>query len=108
VVEPDPNGNGAVATNGLKTNYTFDTLGNLTLVTQGSQTRSFKYDALSRLTHQKLAEREATLNDSGVYTTPGQWSDVFSYDTRSNLVWRVEARGVKTIFNYNNDPLNRL
>lgn len=108
VVEPDPNGTGAVASGGMKTNYSYDTLGNLTLVTQGSQTRSFKYDSLSRLTHQKLAERDATLNDAGVYTTPGTWSDVFSYDTRSNLVWRVEARGVKTIFNYNNDPLNRL
>ena len=108
VVEPDPNGNGAVASGGMKTNYSYDTLGNLTLVTQGNQTRGFKYDSLGRLTNQKLAEREATLNDNGVYVTTGQWSDVFSYDTRSNLVWRVDARGVKTIFNYNNDPLNRL
>lgn len=121
VVEPDPNGNGAVATGGMKTSYGYDTLGNLTLVTQGDQTRSFQYDALSRLTAQKLAERDATLNDAGVFiatwddtqkkvtaTNGAQWSDVFNYDNRSNLVWRVEARGVKTLFNYNNDPLNRL
>ncbi len=108
VVEPDPNGSGAVATGGLKTSYVYDTLGNLTLVTQGDQTRSFKYDNLSRLTAQKLAERDATLNDSGQHVGSGQWSDVFNYDNRSNLTWRVEARGVKTLFNYSNDPLNRL
>lgn len=113
MVEPDPNGaTGSVATGGMKTNYSYDTLGNLTLVTQGAQTRSFKYDALSRLTHQKLAEREAKLNDAGghveVVGGTGVWSDVFHYDQRSNLDWRVEARGVKTILNYNSDPLNRL
>lgn len=43
-----------------------------------------------------------------MYVGAGQWSDVFSYDNRSNLIWRVEARGVKTVFNYNSDPLNRL
>ena len=108
VVEPDPNGNGSVATNGLETNYAYDTLGNLTLTTQGAQTRSFKYDAMSRLTAQKLAERAATLNDSGAYVGAGTWSDVFGYDTRSNLTQRTDARGVKTLFNYGGDPLNRL
>lgn len=117
VVEPDPNGSGAVATGGMKTSYAYDTLGNLTLVTQGDQTRSFKYDSLSRLTHQKLAEREAKLNDQGQHVDvvggTGVWSDVFHYDNRSNLDWRVEARGVKTLFKYkdtsnNDDPLNRL
>ncbi|MEP7339811.1 MAG: hypothetical protein ABI977_18880 [Acidobacteriota bacterium] len=113
VVEPDPNGSGTVASNGLKTNYTYNTLGSLTLVEQGSQTRSFQYDSLSRLTAQKLAERDATLNDAGAYVGAGTWSDVFTYDNRSNLLQRVDARGVKTIFRYkdtgnNEDPLNRL
>ena len=117
VVEPDPNGNGSVAAGGMKANYSYDTLGNLTLVTQGAQTRSFKYDALSRITHQKLAERDATLNDAGAFVATrhpsqpiysgGVWSDVFTYDQRSNLVQRVDARGVRAIVNYNNDPLNR-
>ncbi|HKX29735.1 MAG TPA: RHS repeat-associated core domain-containing protein [Blastocatellia bacterium] len=109
VVEPDPNGTGAVASNGLKTNYSYNTLGNLILVNQGSQTRSFRYDSLSRLTHQKLAEQDATLNDSGLYVgATGQWSGVFTYDTRSNLTQKIDARGVKTYFVYNNDPLDRL
>lgn len=114
IVEPDPLGSGSVVTNGLLTTYSYDTSGNLTGVVQGSQTRSFKYDSLSRLTAQKLAEGQAMLNDSGTYlSSGGTWSDVFTYDTRSNLTSRTDARGVKTVYNYNldaqtKDPLNRL
>ncbi|HYX29056.1 MAG TPA: RHS repeat-associated core domain-containing protein [Pyrinomonadaceae bacterium] len=108
VVEPNPSGNGAVATSGLVTTYAYDTVGNLITVTQGAQTRSFAYDSLGRLTAQKLAETEATLNSSGSYVGSGTWSDVFTYDSRSNLTSRTDARGVKTVYIYNNDPLNRL
>jgi len=108
VVEPDSAGGGSVASNGMVTTYAYDTLGNLTQVNQGSQTRSFKYDALGRLTAQKLAEVDATLNDAGTYVGSGTWSDVFTYDNRSNLTSRTDARGVKTVFSYNSDPLNRL
>ncbi|HXQ71319.1 MAG TPA: hypothetical protein VN844_12565, partial [Pyrinomonadaceae bacterium] len=108
VVEPDPNGNGSVATNGLVTTYTYNTLGHLTQTTQGAQTRSFKYDSLGRLTAQKLAEVSATLNDAGTYVGSGSWSDVFTYDARSNITSRTDARGVKTVHTFNNDPLNRL
>ncbi len=45
---------------------------------QGSQTRSFKYDSLGRLTAQKLAETSPTLNSAGSYVGSGQWSDVFT------------------------------
>jgi YD repeat-containing protein len=75
---------------------------------QGAQTRFFNYDSLGRLIAQKLAETNATLNDSGTYVVSGSWSDVFTYDSRSNLTSRTDARGVKTIYSYNNDPLNRL
>ncbi|HKY42964.1 MAG TPA: RHS repeat-associated core domain-containing protein [Pyrinomonadaceae bacterium] len=108
VVEPDPNGSGSVATNGMATTYGYNTLGSLTSVTQGSQTRSFKYDSLGRLLAQKLAEANATLNDAGTYVGSGTWSEVFTYDSRSNLTSRKDARGVKTIYTYNNDPFNRL
>jgi RHS repeat-associated protein len=109
VVEPNPSGNGSVATGGLVTTYSYNTLGNLTGVAQGAQTRSFKYDSLGRLLAQKLAETSATLNDAGAYqTSGGTWSDVFTYDDRSNLTSRTDARGVKTVYGYNNDPLNRL
>ena len=108
VVEPDPNGNGSVASNGLRTEYAYNTVGKLTTITQGSQTRSFQYDSLGRVTAQKLAEKSATLNSSGTYVGSGTWSDVFTYDDRSNLISQTDARGVKTNYTYSNDPLNRL
>ena len=108
VVEPDPNGAGSVASNGMATTYGYSTLGKLTSITQGTQTRSFKYDALGRVTAQKLAEMSATLNDAGTYVGSGTWSDVFTYDDRSNLTSHTDARGVKTVYTYNSDPLNRL
>ncbi|HSB10627.1 MAG TPA: hypothetical protein VLM38_14150 [Blastocatellia bacterium] len=109
VVEPNPAGGGSVfATGSLVTTYLYDTLGNLTQVNQGNQQRRFKYDSLSRLTQQKLAEESATLNDSGQYVGAGTWSETFTYDERSNLITQTDARGVKTIYSYNSDPLNRL
>lgn len=118
--EPDPadttivkglvQGAGASAKS-LVTKYSYNTLGNLTLVTQGSQQRKFEYDSLGRLTRQKLPEAAAMLNDTGGYLGVGgggEWSDVFTYDTRGNLTSRVDARGAKTTFAYASDPLNRL
>jgi len=107
-VEPNPDGNGSTASNGLVTTYAYDTLGNLTTITQGSQTRAFKYDHLGRMVAQKLAELSATLNDAGTYVGSGTWSNVLTYDDRSNIATSTDARGVKTVYTYNNDPLGRL
>jgi YD repeat-containing protein len=61
------------------------------------------------LTAQKLAEVNATLDSARTYqSSGGTWSDVFTYDNRSNLTSRPDARGVKTVYGYNGDPLNRL
>ncbi|HEX8247055.1 MAG TPA: RHS repeat-associated core domain-containing protein [Pyrinomonadaceae bacterium] len=108
VVEPNPAGDGTVAGNGLVTTYQYDENDNLTQTVQGSQVRSFRYDALKRLTHQKLAEKSGTLNDAGQYVGSGTWSEVIGYDHRSNVTSRIDARGVKTVYSFNNDPLNRL
>jgi RHS repeat-associated protein len=108
VAEPDAAGNGSVLAAGAQiTRYRYDSLGNLVEVTQGSQQRRFRYDALGRMTHQKLAEAAATLNDAGQYVGAGTWSHVFGYDDR-NLVWQVDARGARTTYAYDNDPLNRI
>jgi RHS repeat-associated protein len=49
------------------------------------------------------------LNAAGVYVgAGGLYSDVFTYDERSNIAFHVDARGVKAVFDYGNDPLNRL
>ena len=112
VVEPNPAG-GA----GFQTKYSYNALNKLVRVEQDVQVRRFRYDSLGRLTHQKLAETDATLSLSGQWSTAGtandRWSEVFTYDERSNLISKTDARGVKTIFKYkdsNNvdDPLNRL
>lgn len=112
VVEPNPSGNGSIFEAGaIWTYYRYNALGELVQVVQGpqSQTRDFRYDSLGRLTHQSLPEKNATLNDAGEYGMPGsRWSDVFTYDEHSNLTSHVDARGVKTIYDYVNDPLNRL
>lgn len=112
VVEPNPAGG-----TGFQTKYTYNALNKLVRVEQGVQVRRFRYDSLGRLTHQKLAETEATLNLSGQWSTAGtandRWSEVFVYDQRSNLISTTDARGVKTIYKYKDasgadDPLNRL
>ncbi|HKD39328.1 MAG TPA: RHS repeat-associated core domain-containing protein [Myxococcaceae bacterium] len=110
VVEPNPSGSGAVfAAGSLETSYLYNALDKLVEARQGAQRRAFGYDSLGRLTRQKLAERSATLNDAGAYVgAGGVWSDTFSYDERSNLIEHVDARGVKTIYDYRSDPLNRL
>lgn len=71
----DPNG---VGVNYLTT-YAYDSLDNLTNVYQGTQTRTFVYDSLKRLT-------SATNPESGTIT--------YQYDNNGNLTQKTDARGV--------------
>jgi RHS repeat-associated protein len=113
-VEPNPTGNGSVLSAGTwQTKYSYDALNNLKKTDQAGQLREFGYDSLGRMTRQKLAEQSATLNETGDYVgSGGVWSEAFFYDTRSNLIRRTDARGVKTHYSYQtggaDDPLNRL
>ena len=81
---------------GYRTKYTYDTLGNLTTVTQQkgtagtTQTRSFVYNSLSQLT-------DATNPESGHI--------VYDYDPNGNLLHKIDARPVTTTYAY--DALNR-
>jgi RHS repeat-associated protein len=84
-VSEDPNGVN------YQTTYTYDVLDNLTIVTQGTQTRTFVYDSLKRL-------RSATNPESGTIT--------YDYDNNSNLTFKTDARGVVTENLY--DALNRV
>jgi RHS repeat-associated protein len=76
------------------TAYTYDALGNLRTVTQATtqvtQTRTFVYDSLSRLT-------SATNPESGTVS--------YTYDTDSNIQTKTDARGVVSTYSY--DHLNR-
>lgn len=88
----EPNsGLGSIASPNQATLYAYDALNNLTTVTQGAQTRTFSYDALSRL-------MQATNPESGTVK--------YSYDDNSNLKTKWDARGIKTIYDY--DRLNRV
>ncbi|MEW6737116.1 MAG: RHS repeat-associated core domain-containing protein, partial [Acidobacteriota bacterium] len=89
VTEPDSGGGLS-----LVTSYEYDARSNLKTVIQGSQVRTFVYDALSRLT-------TASAPESGTTS--------YSYDAASNLLTRTDARGA-TIgrVNYTYDELNRI
>lgn len=70
--------------------YSYDVLNNLRQVTQGSQTRTFVYDSLSRLI-------SATNPESG--------TTIYTYDPNSNLLTKTDARNISTTYTY--DVLNR-
>ncbi len=113
VDEPDATGNLGLVTSPVQpTFYEYDGNDNLTKVTQSipgvvTQERLFKYDSLSRLTHEKQVEANATLDNNGVKVgAGGQWTGVYKYDLDSLLVEGFDARGVKTAFTY--DGLNRV
>jgi len=74
-----------------ETSYSYDALNNLRLVTQGTQTRSFDYSSLSRLTSA---------------TNPENGTVKYTYDSNGNLVEKIDAREVKTTMTY--DALNRV
>lgn len=72
-----------------------------------TQERLFKYDGLSRLTHERQVEANATLNDSGVHVGgSGTWTGRYKYNTDNLLIEAFDARGVKSAFSY--DGLNRV
>ena len=86
-----PGALGATGSPNQATSYSYSALDNLTGVTQGSQTRTFVYDSLSRLT-------SATNPESGTIA--------YTYDNNGNLTQRTDARGVVTAYTY--DGLDRL
>jgi RHS repeat-associated protein len=73
------------------TSYGYDLLDNLTTVSQGSQTRTFAYDSLKRLT-------SAANPESGTIS--------YQYDSNGNLLVKTDARSVSTHYSY--DALNRV
>ncbi|MEU9324087.1 RHS repeat-associated core domain-containing protein [Streptomyces canus] len=115
VVSPDPDGDGSVFAPGtVATTYVYNPLDQVIWIINqapGStpQHRYFRYDGLGRLTHQALTERASTLNDNGEYRADGaRWSDVFSYADGTRMAWSMDARGVRTRFDFGDDPLGRL
>lgn len=94
----------APASLAYQTNYSYDVLGNLHTVSQGSQLRYFMYDSLSRLLRAKNPEQNANagLALSDPISGNSQWSYAYTYDNNSNLATRTDARGVTSTFTYDN------
>jgi RHS repeat-associated protein len=93
VDEPNESNNlGSTSSPTQATSYTYDALGNLTQVNQGTQTpRTFHYSSLSRLT-------SATNPESGTIS--------YQYDPNGNLSQKTDARSITTTYTY--DALNRV
>ncbi|MEK6301164.1 MAG: RHS repeat-associated core domain-containing protein [Acidobacteriota bacterium] len=93
-----------VATGALtrETTYLYDAADRLIQVTQGGQTRAFKYDAEGRLLFERSPEMSATINDgTGTY-----WSTKYTYTSFGAMATKTDSRGVITTQGY--DTLNRL
>ncbi len=84
------------------TTYSYDIADRLTLVNQGNQTRSQKYDAEGRLLFERLPEISATINDG----TGTMWSTKYTYTDWGAVATKQDARGVITTCAY--DTLHRL
>ncbi|HKS80569.1 MAG TPA: RHS repeat-associated core domain-containing protein [Candidatus Acidoferrales bacterium] len=84
----------------LNTCYAYDVLDNLTGVTQGTQTRSYTYDGLSRLA-------QTVTPESGTVTYSYSLSSTALCSGNATAVCsRTDARGTNTTYSY--DSLNRL
>jgi RHS repeat-associated protein len=90
-----------------QTDYSYDTLDNLTIVNQGGQFRYFFYDSLKRLTRAKNPEQNSnsSLNLASPPAYNNSWSTAYSYDTNGNLASKTDARNITTTYSY--DALNR-
>lgn len=107
--EPNSSGSlGAVGTPTQDTSYMYDVLDNLVKITQGDQQRFFKYDSLSRLIREKVAEQAANTdyNLSDSLTGNSSWSRKLVYNSFSLVTHAYDARGVSAQFTY--DDLNRV
>lgn len=84
------------------TQYIYDLLGNLTQVAQGSQTRKFTYDTLSRVTQATTPETGATPTKYFYTTSAGGLCS----GSPGVVCYSIDPRGITKTFSY--DTLNRL
>src|SRR5207302_10451445 len=99
VLEPDPTSGNTLT---LQTSYAYNVLDLLTTAAQGSQTRSYTYDALGRLISDTTPEAGTVCFGS----MSGSTCNTDGYDSFNNLLKRTDARGVLTNYSYNNqNPL---
>jgi RHS repeat-associated protein len=104
VVE-DPDGQNLV------TDYVFDKLGNLRKITQGDQSRYFRYDSLGRVLFAKQVEQDdntaiSVTGNMDPITGNYHWSTKYEYDNNSNIIKTTDAKNHYIQGTYDN--INRL
>jgi RHS repeat-associated protein len=87
---------------GFATSYAYNARGDLTGVTQGSQSRSFVYDFLSRLTQSNNPAESGTIN----YTYDSNPSCTAQASYPGELISKTDARSITTCMQY--DALHRI
>ena len=109
VMEPNPTSN----TLSLETDYGYDALGNLLGVNQKgvsgtdtTRTRSFTYNALSRLITATNSETGQVCYGAWSGGSVGGGTCQGGYDANGNLLEKTDARGIATTYTY--DALNRM
>ncbi|MFY9574335.1 MAG: RHS repeat-associated core domain-containing protein, partial [Blastocatellia bacterium] len=85
-----------------ETSYTYSLLDQATLVNQGNQGRSYKYDALGRLLYEKIPEQTPSINDG----TGTLWTTAYAYTEYGAVKRKTDARGVESHYTY--DALHRV
>jgi len=92
------------------TNYEYDVLDNLIHVAQPGPTvtqhRYFRFDSLSRLTHERHVEEAAPWTTTDAVAGNNQWSRKIIYNSQSLVQDAFDARQINTHFTY--DGLNRV
>jgi YD repeat-containing protein len=97
---------GAPSTPTQRSYFSYNALGNLVQITQGAQSRYFKYDGLGRMTYERDPEQDAPYYAPDSYTGNNYWSRQTVYDSQSRVSDSYDARQINTHFSY--DGLNRV
>ncbi len=86
--------------------YSYDTLGKMVRVQQGSQNRYFMHDAMGRMLRLSQPEQETntSLNTSG-NPDNNSWTAGFTYDNNGNVLTTTDAKNTTITSTY--DRLNR-
>jgi YD repeat-containing protein len=102
VVEPAPDGSGAVfPAGGSLTTYSYDPNGNISTIElsvhgSATQQRRFRHDSLGRLVRAFLPEAGDGIVEDHAGRTK-RWSRSWEYDQRSNVTEIIDSRGVEVV-----------
>jgi RHS repeat-associated protein len=89
------------------TTYSYDTVGDLASIVQnGSRSRSFTYDLLSRLVCSSNPENSSVACPANGGTLPSSGAVLYTYDANGNVNTKKDTRSITVTYGY--DVVNRL